>query len=456
MTRIVTRYLFFFIGFVILIQCSTDSINKLKVIPMTEKQVTFSPKTHALDNNDNFSPDDKFLCYDTRRTVFNSDLANSKSIEKVEIETGNETILWEPPYVTGENAAPGIAAVSYHPSENKVIFIHGPLLDELEDRGYYNIRNRTGVEVDGEGKQITNTVDMRDVQNEITTPGAQRGGTHRHEYTRSGNRIGFTYDDFLVLDYDRTIGFMQADKNTPAGYTHYFALILKPAKKNTSIPGEIEKAYGDSWVDESGTMRAFIAKVRAENGIDYQYDLFVADIPLNIDLSTSDAGASSLYPSPPNGISIRRLTTGMKVDGIVRGSFNGQKIAFISEDENGINQVFVINSDGSQKTASQVTELKKNAEAVRWHTSDNWIFFISDGNLFSSFVKEGDSFGKTVQLSNDKLDRAQLVVSRDGNRLAYSIRVTSKDQDGVTVKDVEGLDFLQIFVMDLDWNEISE
>ena len=398
MTRIVTRYLFFYIGFVILTQCSSDSINKLKVIPMTEKQVTFSPKTHALDNNDNFSPDDKFLCYDTRRTVFNSDLANSKSIEKAEIETGKETILWEPPYVTGKNAAPGVAAVSYHPSENKVIFIHGPLLDEVEDRGYYGIRNRTGVEVDGDGQQNTNTVDMRDVHNEITAPGAQRGGTHRHEYTRSGNRIGFTYDDFLVLDYDRTIGFMQADKNTPAGYTHYFALILKPARKGESIPGEIEKAYGDSWVDEPGTMRAFIAKVRAENGIDYQYDLFVADIPLEIDLSTSDAGTSSLYPSPPNGISIQRLTTGMKVDGIVRGSFNGQKIALIAEDENGINQVFVINSDGSQKTASQVSELKKNSEAVRWHNSDNWLFYISDGNIFSSFVGEGKSYGKTLQL----------------------------------------------------------
>ena len=207
---------------------SCTNVNKeLKVIPMTEKQVTFSPKTHALDNNDNFSPDDRFLCYDTRRTVFNRDLANSKSIEKVEIATCSETVLWEPPFVTGEYAAPGVAAVSYHPFENKVIFIHGPLLNEVEDRGYYGIRNRTGVEVDGNGEGNKILVDMRDIYNSITTPGAQRGGTHRHEYTRDGGRIGFTYDDFLVQDYDRTIGFMQAHKNAPAGYTHFFSIILK-------------------------------------------------------------------------------------------------------------------------------------------------------------------------------------------------------------------------------------
>jgi len=172
MARIFSRYLIFIIGLMLAIYSCSNVNNELKVFPMTEKQVTFSPKTHALDNNDNFSPDDRFLCYDTRRTDFNKDLANSKSIEKVEIATGSETVLWKPLFVTGEDAAPGVAAVSYHPFENKVIFIHGPLLDEVEDRGYYNIRNRTGVEVDGNGDGNKILVDMRDVNNNITIPGA--------------------------------------------------------------------------------------------------------------------------------------------------------------------------------------------------------------------------------------------------------------------------------------------
>ena len=79
----------------IIVGCAkTESNDNIEVMKMNEKQITFSPKTHALDNNDNFSPDDKYLCYDTRATVYNEKLANCKSIEKVEIETGKETILW--------------------------------------------------------------------------------------------------------------------------------------------------------------------------------------------------------------------------------------------------------------------------------------------------------------------------------------------------------------------------
>lgn len=92
-------------------------------ITKEEKQVSFTNKNHALDNKDNFSPDGKFLCYDTRGTVYNTNLANCKSIEKIEISTGEETILWESEWATGEEAASGVAAVSWHPSKNKVIFI---------------------------------------------------------------------------------------------------------------------------------------------------------------------------------------------------------------------------------------------------------------------------------------------------------------------------------------------
>ena len=72
------------LAFISLYSCdNTDITSTIK-----EKQITFTLKNHALDNNDNFSVDDKFLCYDTRSTVFNGNLANSKSIEKVEIATG--------------------------------------------------------------------------------------------------------------------------------------------------------------------------------------------------------------------------------------------------------------------------------------------------------------------------------------------------------------------------------
>ncbi len=448
--------LFLAAGFGLSTGCGeTGSQNQITGIPMIEKQITFSARTHSLDNNDNFSPDGRFLCYDTRGTIYNENLANSKSIEKVEIETGRETVLWDPPSVTGEEAAPGVAAASYHPFENKVIFIHGPDLDEVDKRGYYSIRNRTAVEVDGEGNKTSLKVDMRDISNEVTTPGAHRGGTHRHEYSRNGNRIGFTYDDFIIQDYDRTIGFLQPDENTPPGYTNYFAIILKPARNGKSEAGEIEKAYGDSWVGAGGRMRAFIGKVRALNGKDYENDLFVADIPADIDITTSRSGTQDQYPEPPEGIAIRRLTYGMNVNGIVRGSADGRQIAFASPDGDGINQVFIRKADGSDKQAKQLTHLNSPVSSIRWHPTGEWVFCISDGDVIASYVGTRLRSGKTIRLSNVRLERDQLVVSPDGNLLAYIIPVPTKDTSGNIIKDAKGNDFRQIFIMELDWERIN-
>ncbi len=452
-----------------------------------ERQITRSPKTHALDNNDNFSPDGRFLCYDTRGTVYSEELSNCKSIEKVEIATGKETVLWDPPSVSGEQAAPGVAAVSWHPFKNKVIFIHGPTLGEVAQHGYYSIRNRTAYEVDGDGRRSYQKVDMRDVENTVTTPGAHRGGTHRHEYSRDGSRIGFTYDDYLLPAYGRTIGFMQPNADTPEGYTHYFALILKPVLPGKSKAGEIERAFGDSWINAEGTMRGFIGKVRAANGVDYHHDLFVAEIPKDLDITTADPGSRERYPEPPEGISVRRLTHGMEVTGIVRGSGDGSMIAFTARNGNEPDQLYIIKADGSEALPHCLTHHDAPVFAQRWHPSEARIFYISGGHIFTTragdaltvgngtqsgssgalsgssapagigtqashggLAGDGPTTGNTVRLTEQARDREQLVVSPDGNRLAYTIRVPTCDRTGHLRKDATGNDFRQIFIMDID------
>ncbi len=422
---------------------------EIVTIVMNEKQISFSARNHALDNNDNFSPDDRFLCYDTRGTVYSKNLANCKSIEKIEISTGIETVLWEPESVTGEDAAPGVAAVSWHPSEDKVVFIHGPLLEEVEERGYYGIRNRTGVEVSADGKGVITKVDHRDVSTDRpTTPGAQRGGTHRHEYTRKGNRIGFTYDDYLLEQYDRTIGYMEESDAAPEGYTHYFAVLLKPAVAGTSKPGEIEKAYGDSWIGFAGTMRAFIGKVRKDDGADFENALFVADVPEDVDITTAFSGDADNYPEPPRGVKIRRLTSGLTVGGIVRGSPDGEKIVLLAEDENGISQVFVINSGADVANPSeanrpvQISNFASDASYVRWHPSGKQIFAVVSGNIAVLSAAEN---GKAVMLTADDRERTELVVSNSGNMLAYNITVEDKQTDR---------QFKQIFVLEPDWERL--
>ncbi len=435
---------------------SRYSNQKPEPLIMNETQLSFSPKNHALDNNDNFSPDDRFLCYDTRGTVYNFDLANCKSIEKIEIATGNETVLWAPESVTGEQAAPGVAAVSWHPSEDKVIFIHGPLLSEVDKRGYYGIRNRTGVEVSADGKGKITKVDMRDVATDRSIiAGAQRGGTHRHEYTRNGKKVGFTYDDFLQQDYDRTIGYMVSSEMAPTGYTHYFALLVKPVKLGSAKPGEIEKAYADSWVDSEGRMRAFVGKVRAEDGTSYQEDLFVVDISDSVDIISANSGDTNTYPEPPKGLQIRRLTHRGGIAGIVRGSDDGKRIAYLAKDSNGILQINVISAFGSdladdeELQAFQLSSFDSDAAYFRWHPSGDWIFSSVNGNIAATCAKPGENFGKSLMLTDDDKQRSQLVVSRDGKLLAYNIDVPGQAKSG------EQKNFMQIFIMELNTDKLT-
>jgi hypothetical protein len=246
---------------------------------------------------------------------------------------------------------------------------------------------------------------------------------------------------------------MEPNTIAPSGFTHFFAVIIKPAEKGLSKPGEIEKAFGDSWVDPAGKMRAFIGKVRAENGVDYQTDLFVADIPESVDITTAFSGNGNEYPEPPAGITIRRLTHSGKIEGIVRGSFDGEMIAFLSPDSAGVLQVFVINSKGSDLSGdenlkpTQLSALNVNATSPRWHPKKNWLFTISDGNIAALCAESGKNFGKTFMLTDDRQERGELVVSNDGNMLAYSILNAGSNKD-------ETKKFRQIYVIDLDWNEI--
>ncbi|MCP4644831.1 MAG: DUF3748 domain-containing protein [bacterium] len=420
-----------------------------------ERQITYSPKNHDLDNNDNFSPDGRFLCYDTRETV-GVGIDNSQTIEKVEIATGIETVLYAPPSIIGEKAAPGVGAVTFHPIFNRVAFIHGPPVDTVPERGYYGKPNRNGAEVIADSSQSMVWLDHRDVATDrATLPGAHRGGTHRHEYAFDGKRVGFTYDDFLLPQYDRTIGYMEPNAKAPGGATHFFALLVACAPKDTAKPGEIEKAYGDSWIGREGLMRAFIGKVRKDDGVEYEESLFVVDVPRSVDIATAKAGSAKEYPTPPKGLRIRRLTHDW-ASGIVRGTQDGQRIAYYAHAADGSTQIFIVPSDGSDrdpdpaKRPVQATSLPGGAgPGLRWHPSGDYIACISSGAVVATCVKQGPDFGKSEFLTaqGEEDERFALVWSHDGALLAYNKAVPSYDQDGMHARSYSDADFHQIFVV---------
>ena len=140
---------------------------------LAEKQITNDLSyNHDLDNNDNFSPDNHWLVYDTRTEE--GGIAASAKIEKVNVETGEKKVL----YVLSNNAewGPGAGAVSYSPVDNSVVFIHG--LMSLTKENPYQQWRRTGVIINDAAPNVPVFMDARDITPPYTK-GALRGGTHR-------------------------------------------------------------------------------------------------------------------------------------------------------------------------------------------------------------------------------------------------------------------------------------
>jgi hypothetical protein len=176
-----------------MLSCQTDSISE-------EKQITHDlTYNHDLDNNDNFSPDGKWLVYDTRTEE--GGIAASARIERVNIETGEKQVLFD--IKNNQIWGPGAGAVSYSSKDNAVVFIHG-LTNSTEDNPYQQWR-RTGVIIHDSRPNEPIYMDARDVTFPFT-PGALRGGTHRHEWSGDGEWIGFTYNDAILKALEDATG----------------------------------------------------------------------------------------------------------------------------------------------------------------------------------------------------------------------------------------------------------
>ncbi len=421
-----------------------------------EWQLTFSPIDKLLDNNDNFSRDGRFIVYDTRETL-GSGIGNGTTIMKVSVTTGLENFVYAPTdVILGSNAAPGLGAASFSPVADETIFIHGPLVSEVPKLGYYGTTNRRGGVAKGDGDGEIRFVDCRDVTSAITPAGAHRGGSHRHEFSADGKRIGFTYDDYLVTQNGRTIGVMIPSPKAPCGVSHWAALLVAVVPTATAKAGDVTRAADDSWIGANGLMRGFIGQVKQEDGT-IMSSLFVADVPADIDITTSDSGTLTTPMTPPKGVIIRRLTN-TTAAGIVRGSLDGTRIGYYANASDGTRQVFIINSKGSDKDANsemrpvQATTLEKGASGgLRWHPSGNSIAVISDNGVAAICVQPGPLFGKAYWLTthgSGVIAADALVWSRDGARLAFNRRVPTYDASGNLVKDSQKNDFRQIFLVD--------
>jgi hypothetical protein len=128
-------------------------------------------------------------------------------------------------------------------------------------------------------------MDARDVTPPFT-PGALRGGTHRHEPDATGKWVGYTYNDQIMhaLGKDlRTIGVTQLGNpvktdRDPKGENHdgegWSVLVVRVTPDPKPGSDEINQAASDSWVGTHGYQRAdgkrqlaraFLGRVKDKN-----------------------------------------------------------------------------------------------------------------------------------------------------------------------------------------------
>jgi len=367
------------------------------------RQITFAQKNHDLDNNQNYSRDGKWLVYDTR----NPGIGEGRTIEKVNVETGDVIELYRPePYVPGQG--PGVGAASFSPLDDRIVFIHGPWASTGLP---YDFTCRRGGLIRGADGQGFAFADARDITPPFT-PGALRGGTHRHEWDGSGVWLGYTYNDEPMRQNGtdlRTIGVTRigtpvavADKDELKfeGDGEGFSVLVVHVVSNPK-PGsdEVKKAAGDSWVGLNGYLkpdgsrqraRAFIGSTISAEGKAVD-EVFIVDIPEDITVPGQLGrleGTETTFPAPPEGASQRRLTSTAEwphpgAGGTCWSSPEGDWITFLAKNARRKPQIFAIRPTGGDPV--QVTELEDGvACSPRWSPNGKYLVAVSEsGQLFA-------------------------------------------------------------------------
>jgi len=129
------------------------------------RQITHEPKNHILTNIGVWSPDGKWIVYDTRSDPAGS-IFDGSTIEQVNVETGEVRVL----YRSQSGAHCGVATC--HPMDDRVIFILGP--EDPTPDWQYSAFHRQGVIVHAATPSVAINMDARDIVPPFT-PGALRG-----------------------------------------------------------------------------------------------------------------------------------------------------------------------------------------------------------------------------------------------------------------------------------------
>ncbi len=462
------RHLLLFLA-VVACDVSMDELSRAEDLALEapvqkERQLTDRPAGHILTNINVWSPDGRWIVYDTR-----SDPAGEKfdgdTIEVVNVETREVREI----YRARNGAHCGVATFS--PTYNQVAFILGP--ENPTKDWAYSAWHRQGMIVDTE-RPRRGPGDRRARYHTPLHAGRLRGGTHVHVFSGDGEWISFTYEDHVLATLDaaggsshdfnqRNIGVstpgqpVTVARDHPRNHDGEMFSVLVSRTVNEPRPGsdEISKAFEDAWVGMRGYVRsdgthqhraiAFQGHVRTKNDATIT-EAFIVDLPdeLIVPGDTPLEGMESTRPSPPRGVQQRRLTytEGRKYPGLqgprhwLRSSPDGARIAFLMRDVAGIVQIWTISPNGGEP--QQLTHNAFDvASAFSWSPDGRSIAYVADNSVFVTDAATGAATRLTNKVVDATSPRPEACVfSPDGGRIAY-----------VRPVKMNGRTFNQIFVV---------
>ncbi|HEY2952305.1 MAG TPA: DUF3748 domain-containing protein [Verrucomicrobiae bacterium] len=434
-----------------------------------EKQITRGPGGRILTNTGVWSPDSEWIVYDTRSDEA-GDTFNGDSIAMVNARTGEVREL----YRARNGAHCGVA--TFHPHENKVVFILGP--ERPTPDWEYGPFHRQGVIVTADANGVSSpaaNLDARDLKPPFT-PGALRGGTHVHVWDAAGDWVSFTYEDHVLAQFaeatpDHDINLRNVGVSVPAravrvtqGHPrnhngeYFTVLVTRTTAHPKAGSEEIKRAFEEGWIGTNGYERAdgsrqrhalafqgHVVGVRDETTA----EVFIADLPDDLTQPGDGplAGTETRMPFPPQGCVQRRLTftTQRKFPGLqgprhwLRSSPNGSRIAFLMKDDAGIVQLWTVSPNGGPP--EQVTRNPWSiASAFSWSPDGSQVAHVMDNSVCVTEVASGRTHRLTARTDDAKAPRPEACVySPDGRKLAYVRRVFESGQSAN-----------QIFVVFLD------
>lgn len=439
---------------------------------LMERQITLEDYGHFLNPVQSFSPDDRWLAYDTRND--DAHIGRTGQIERVNIQSGGVEVIYAVEHQTIHG--PGVGAVAYSPVEDQVIFIHG-MANANADRPY-GITRRTGVVAftDRPGK-ITH-FDARDVYPPFSL-GALRGGSHAHSWNGDGTCISFTYNDEIMAQLSRedtsiqdlrTVGVMMPwggvdVPNDPGGENISGAMFSMVVTKVTENPewgsDEISKAYEDGWIGGDGytdgegnrhTLAiACLGDVRSTEG-ELVTEVFVVDLPASmpsLDGEDQIKGDLRSRPQPLSMVHQRRVTftTDRRYPGVqgprqwMKSAPDGEELYFMMKDDDGIVQLYSVPTVGGN-----IRQITRNdfsiTTAFDIDPTGRRVVYGADEKIYVSDLENGDTRCLTPSVPQEYSGLRAIQWSRSGRMVAYNRKVPAGDSS-----------FYQIFTLSIPANE---